>query len=93
MQVGEFPANDWGLKGMHGNVWEWCQVHWHHNYEGAPIDRSAWLENDGRILRSGSCDDYHRFCRSAFRMGPLEHNIVIIGFRIKCDIQDKTELD
>jgi hypothetical protein len=29
---------------MHGNVWEWCQDHWHDNYEGAPTDGSAWIE-------------------------------------------------
>jgi formylglycine-generating enzyme required for sulfatase activity len=28
---------------MHGNVWEWCLDHWHHGYEGAPADGSAWL--------------------------------------------------
>jgi formylglycine-generating enzyme required for sulfatase activity len=88
--VGSFPANDWGLFDMHGNVWEWCQDNWHSNYEGAPIDGSAWLtenENDPHIARGGSWNFNPRACRSAYRyFGSPVSRDYIIGFRLVCDL-------
>jgi hypothetical protein len=54
--AGAFRPNAWGLYDMHGNVWEWCVDKWHGDYEGAPIDGSAWLsgEGSGRVIRGGS---------------------------------------
>jgi formylglycine-generating enzyme required for sulfatase activity len=69
--VGSFPANEWGLHDMHGNVWEWCEDDWHNSYDGAPSDGSAWVESDrentSRLLRGGSWDHNPRYCRSAYR--------------------------
>jgi formylglycine-generating enzyme required for sulfatase activity len=57
--VGTFLANAWGLQDMHGNVWEWCEDHWHDTYDFAPEDDQPWLipaaGNDSkRLLRGGS---------------------------------------
>ena len=82
-------ANSFGLYDMHGNVWEWCQDHWHENYEGAPTDGSAWLlsgerENE-RVVRGGSWDDSPRVCRSAYRIRAARDFIIIgLGFRVCC---------
>ncbi|MBI4853946.1 MAG: SUMF1/EgtB/PvdO family nonheme iron enzyme [Acidobacteria bacterium] len=64
-------ANAFGLYDMHGNVYEWCQDIWHDNYNGAPIDGSAW-ESGGdasrRVLRGGSWYHHAHNCRSAARL-------------------------
>jgi hypothetical protein len=85
--VGSLPANEWGLREMHGNVWEWCEDHWHPSYEGAPDDGSAWLDAhpDGaalRVLRGGSWINVARDVRSAYRYGsdPTDRS-GDIGFR------------
>ena len=88
--VGSFPANDWGLQDMHGNVWDWCLDHWHDSYKGAPGDGSAWLipaagPGESRLLRGGSWDNDPRGCRSAYRYGSHPGvRLSIIGFRVCC---------
>jgi formylglycine-generating enzyme required for sulfatase activity len=88
--VDAFPPNAFGLYDMHGNVWEWCLDHWHDNYQGAPMDGSAWLSNDqnaNRVLRGGSWINNPRNCRFATRnvRFPDDRN-GNIGFRVVCEI-------
>ncbi len=86
-EVGSFPANAFGLYDMHGNVWEWCEDTWHENYNGAPTDGSAWInQNDnGRLLRGGSWDNNPRYCRSAYRHYiDADYRLYYIGFRVVC---------
>ncbi len=81
-------ANAFGLSDMHGNVFEWCQDHWHDNYEGAPTDGSAFLSGDdeaSRVYRGGSWDYGPGSCRSACRFfsGPGD-DYISVGFRVVC---------
>jgi formylglycine-generating enzyme required for sulfatase activity len=79
-------ANAFGLCDMHGNVWEWCLDHWHNNYEGAPIDGSAWLsQEESRVLRGGSWFNDPGSCRSACRdVITAVYRDYVIGFRVVC---------
>jgi formylglycine-generating enzyme required for sulfatase activity len=84
-----FP-NSFGLYDMHGNVWEWCQDHWHDSYykEEVPTDGSAWLskdENAMRVRRGGSWSTSPRNCRSAYRgKSPPYKGAYCFGLRVCC---------
>ncbi|MEE4357640.1 MAG: SUMF1/EgtB/PvdO family nonheme iron enzyme [Desulfococcaceae bacterium] len=68
--VGEKECNSFGLYDMHGNVWEWMEDDWHDNYEGAPDDGSAWVDeprDSERVLRGGSWGIGAVLCRTACR--------------------------
>ncbi|KYC36511.1 hypothetical protein WA1_43255 [Scytonema hofmannii PCC 7110] len=90
--VGSFNvANAFGIYDMHGQVWEWCEDHWHENYHGAPTNAEAWInrlednENHLRILRGGSWYISPELCRSACRssVNP-KNNTDHISFRVVC---------
>jgi formylglycine-generating enzyme required for sulfatase activity len=86
--VGSFPANPFGLYDMCGNVREWCADAWHENYQGAPIDGSAWLEGGDDScspLRGGSWYVSPRYCRSAVRFNIRRDDFNLNrGFRVVC---------
>ncbi len=87
--VGEKTANPWGLYDMHGNVWEWCEDHWHDNCDNdAPQDGSAWVGRGAakgarRVIRGGSWVARAGFCRCAYRYWSTSGDrLDDLGFRL-----------
>jgi formylglycine-generating enzyme required for sulfatase activity len=86
--VGAFPANNYGLYDMHGNISEWCADKYHSNYTGAPTDGSAWSNNanPAYVLRGGSWCSKMRYCRSAARIYYTpDYRCAYFGFRVVCE--------
>jgi formylglycine-generating enzyme required for sulfatase activity len=83
--VGSFPANQFGLHDMHGNVYERVRDCWTPSYDDAPTDGSASLTGDCRalglrggawvsspaLLRAGERDAFNGYYRST-----------VMGFRV-----------
>ena len=84
LQVGSFPANDFGLHDMHGNVREWVQDCYADAYNSAPSDGRAIPDVPGcsRVLRGGSWIDAPRAARSAYRgLAQPTARFIYRGFR------------
>jgi formylglycine-generating enzyme required for sulfatase activity/class 3 adenylate cyclase len=85
VKVGSFKPNPFGLFDMGGSVDQWVEDCWHKNYQGAPADGSAWVENDcpSHVIRSGSWRKDQNYARTANR-GSYDTNVryPTHGFRV-----------
>lgn len=63
-------ANPFGLRDVHGGVYDWVEDCWHDNYMGAPNDGSAWTAGDctRHVLRGGAAGRPLQTRRSAARL-------------------------
>jgi formylglycine-generating enzyme required for sulfatase activity len=88
--VATLAPNPWGLYDIIGNNWEWTEDDFHYNYNGAPVDGSAWVDTPrgtDRALRGGgwisSTGNFDLFYRSAFRDYSFEGDSYSnFGFRL-----------
>jgi formylglycine-generating enzyme required for sulfatase activity len=84
IEVGQFPANAWGLYDMHGNAWEWTGSEYDKNYGGAELRIVGDPDSSGhRMLRGGSWSHRPLGLRSAARNGgdPRARGN-LVGFRL-----------
>jgi formylglycine-generating enzyme required for sulfatase activity len=84
VEVGQFPANAWGLHDLHGNVWEWTGSEYDEKYEGAELRGVSDPKSGGpRVLRGGSWNGGPRRLRSAARdwSDPRDRG-TNVGFRL-----------
>ena len=86
--VGQLLENELGLFDLSGNVYEWCEDDYHDNYEGAPLDGSAWIDRPkragSRVLRGGYWYATARYCRVSFRdaRAARRAHSAAVGFRL-----------
>jgi formylglycine-generating enzyme required for sulfatase activity/predicted phosphodiesterase len=85
--VGEKKPNAWGLFGLHGNVWEWCQDWFGSDYykRSPKTDPVGPEKGKARVLRGGSfggVPDVLR-CSSRYVARP-DGRYYFVGFRVVC---------
>lgn len=87
-EVYNLPTNAFGIRGIQGNLEQWCQDTWHKGYEGAPTDGSAWVdEGILKVVRGDSWQDHPDDCSLTYRDGSdPEYSYSHVGFRIACDM-------
>jgi formylglycine-generating enzyme required for sulfatase activity/class 3 adenylate cyclase len=69
LKVGSLRPNPFGLYDMGGNIDQWVNDCWHKNYQGAPSDGSAWVDNNcvSHVIRSGSWKNDPSYVRPSNR--------------------------
>ena len=87
--VGSKAANAFGLRDMHGNVWEWCSDYYDESFHSKSSVSGEDPENRTpsslRVVRGGSWSGHPGICCSAdrYRRSPVSRDDDF-GFRVVC---------
>ncbi len=92
IKVGSLKPNPFWLFDMGGGVDQWVEDCWHKSYQGAPVDGSAWGENEcsSRVIRSGSWRKDSTYARTSSR-GSYDTNVryPTHGFRVALSLKER----
>ena len=79
---GSLPANQWGFREMHGNVWEWCEDRYQATASSTQ-DAVNGNSPSNRVLRGGAWYLNTYFVRSSLRLNFTPSSTrYYIGFRV-----------
>jgi formylglycine-generating enzyme required for sulfatase activity len=92
-EVGQKLPNAWGLRDMHGNVWEWCCDSWRDTVAGGTDPAVANEEASDRVLRGSSWGYPAEDCRSGLRTRSVPAGANYYpGFRVAA-VQSRGEME
>ena len=87
VKVGSYPANEFGLHDMRGNVWEWCADWFDRGYysRSTPTDPQGPAAGYLKVVRGGDWIFVGEVCRINYPiMSPWQRS-PFVGFRVVCD--------
>ena len=80
LPVGSYPANEFQLYDMHGNLYEWCND-LYGNYYGDETNPCGPSTGSRRVFRGGEFASSGSRCRSADRSSGSPDDVNYLGFR------------
>jgi formylglycine-generating enzyme required for sulfatase activity len=94
--VDKYAASPWGLRDMHGNLYQPCEDHYDKDIFPEHLDRDDPVNRKGdfRVMRGGAFGDIQRRCEAAYRgrdANPTTPTVSrsYFGLRVVCDVPEK----